>query len=380
MAGVLLVLGGVFLALSADAAGKPSEKNVLKLPQGKPGASAPAAKTPPPPQAAPRIPVVPQTVPAFVPPGPPPVDDTGLSAPVAAVLKAAQTLSAEEDSARWVDAGRCWVWVGMKRDKPWPKYRFTYDGECKQGRADGQGTLSIESQDAEGKWSLLAGIGPSWLSGFPLGDVKEGTGARLIVGLADRTVLSWMGPSLNEETEVFSVGRPDDQGRVVPCKSQGVLAVAQSGDIGGDRFKLLLRRSVSVVNGQCPGQTRTLWQTTLAATDNLALVIRQGMAAVEPTRAQAEVRDGILYDYSQRFQTQPTLLPTAQPVPGAPALLWTSPSDEIDPQLALVFAVPAGLLLLLLGAVRFAYAQSRDAAANARKTPLKKPANNAGRR
>ncbi len=363
---------------------KEPSKNTLQLPSAK--TAAPALKAAPPaPVAAPRQPVEPRAIPAFVPPGPPPLDETSLHKPVLAVLKAAQAMGAEEDSARWVDTGACWVWIGMKRVQAWSRYRFSYEGGCGQGRAEGAGKLKIESQNAQGKWEPETEFETIWKSGVPLSDAKAGTstGGNLLIGLADRTVLSWMGSSMNEEAEVFAVGRADDQGRVTPCASQSLLAVAQSSDIGGDRFKHLLRRAVSVVGAQCQDNMRTLWLVSLVPSEGLVLSSRQGAVNAQPIKAQAEIREGVIYAYSQRFATPPALLPQTSSVPGAQMLSWTPPIEELDHQLLLVFALPVFLLILLLVAMRIAYASTRNVVAPAPKIkakPAPLPANSAKRR
>ncbi|TAN51829.1 MAG: hypothetical protein EPN26_08630 [Rhodospirillales bacterium] len=288
------------------------------------------------------------------------MDETGLHKPVLAVMKAAQAVGAEEDAARWIDTGACWVWIGMKRDQAWSKYRFVFDGGCKQGRAEGQGRLKIERQDAQGKWGVESEFETAWLGGVPLGEAKDSSGGKLLIGLADRTVLAWAGSSANEEAEVFTISRADDQGRVNPCSSQAILSVALSDEIGGDRFKHLLRRSVSVVNSQCQERVRSLWLVSLVPSEGLTLSSRQGAVNAQPIRAQAEIREGLIYSYTQRFTSPPALMPQAASVPGAQPLVWTPPIEELDHQLLLVFALPIFLLVLLLVAMRIAYASTRQ--------------------
>ncbi|MBF0269114.1 MAG: hypothetical protein HQL44_11035 [Alphaproteobacteria bacterium] len=389
LAGSFVVLGLSLAPISSQAQTKPtaappakaSEKNVLQPPAAKPPTAAPQRASPPQATPAPRAAVETRVIPAFVPPGPPPMAETDFRKPVLAVLKAAQAMNPEEDAARWVDAGPCWVWIGMKRDQAWAKYRFAYEGACRQGRADGKGRLKVENQDIQGKWVPLFDYETNFIGGVPLGDAIESGSAKLAVGLPNRSVLSWMGASLNEESEVFTVGKADDQGRVVPCAAQGIMAAALATDIGGERFKSLLRRSVSVVASQCPDRLRNLWLATLVPSEGLVLSSRQGLAGAEPVLAQAEIREGLIYTYSQRFASPPALAPQGTPVPGAQPLAWTPPIEELDHQLLLVVALPVFLLLLLLVAMRIAYASTRQVIGPAPAPAVKtKPANNAKRR
>lgn len=352
----LVILAAVLFLASAPT---PGLTQSLKQPAKQ--AVKPVAKpAPPAPTAAPRTAVETKTIPAFVPPGPPPMDETGLRQPLVAMLKAAQAMNPEEDLARWVDGGPCWVWVGMKRDQPWAKYRFVYQGACKQGRADGQGLLKIEAQDGEGKWAPAFNIDTLFLGGIPLADPKSGAESKLVIGLPDRTVLSWMGSSLNEESEVFTVGRADDQGRVSPCAAgQGILAAVRADKIDAKHYKHLLRRSASVVGSQCQQQVRIRWLATLVAAEGLTLSSRQGFAGADPLLAQAEIREGLIYAYGLDFPSPPSLIPQTSPVPGAAALAWTPPVEELDYQLLMVVALPVLLLLLLLGGMRMARSRNR---------------------
>lgn len=347
----LIMLAAILVLATAPAL---SQAQSLKQP-AKQAAKPSTRPAPPAPTAAPRTAVEANAIPAFVPPGPPPIDETGLHQPVVAMLKAAQAMNPDADLARWIDGGPCWVWVGMKRDQPWAKYRFAYQGACKQGRADGQGFLKVETQNGEGKWTPAFDIDTVFLGGIPLADPKSGAESKLVIGLPDRTVLSWMGSSLNEEAEVFTVGLADDQGRAAPCASgRSILAAVRADISGAKNYKHLLRRAASVVGSQCQQQMRARWLTTLVAAEGLTLTSRQGFAVTEPVLAQAEIRDGLIYTYGQDFPSPPSLIAQASPVAGALALAWTPPVEEMDYQLLMVIALPVLLLLLLLAAVRSA--------------------------
>lgn len=355
-----LIMLAAILVLATAPDSSPAQS--LKQP-AKQAAKPSARPAPPAPKAAPRTAVETNTIPAFVPPGPPPIDENGLHQPVVAMLKAVQTMNPDADLARWIDGGPCWVWVGMKRDQPWAKYRFAYQGACKQGRADGQGVLKVESQESAGKWTPVFDLDTLFQNGIPLADPKSGAESKLVIGLPDRTVLSWMGSSLNEVSEVFTVGQADDQGRVSPCTaSPGILAVQRDNNIDAKQYKHLLRRAASVVGSQCQQQQqmRARWLTTLVAAEGLTLTSRQGFAIAEPVLAQAEIRDGLIYAYGQDFPSPPSLIAQASPVPGAAALAWTPPVEELDYQLLMVVALPVLLLLLLLAGLRMARSRNRQ--------------------
>lgn len=333
-------------------------KNVLKLPpQGKPQAQ-PARPAPPPPSAAPRAPVEVKDVPHFVPPGPPPLDESQLRPAVAAVLKAASLSPSDDDVSRWVDGGPCWVWVAVKRDLPWAKHRFSYTGGCKQGRADGAGKLKAEGQDAQGVWAPLYEIEGVFLSGVLLAEVKEGSGAKLAIGLRDRSALLHLGSGLNDEADVFAAALADDQGRLSLCQAKALLAV--TGNVGADEAALrqILRRSVAVMIAECPDRIQQVWRITLAGREGLAFSSQGGVATVSAILAQAEIRDGVTYAFSPAATAQPTLLSLAKPVEGAPALVWTEPGDGDKTTLMLVVGVPLFLLILLQGVARFAAARA----------------------
>lgn len=337
--GLSLLVGGADAAPSKSAANAP--KNVLKMPQSKGGA------TPPKPAAAPRTPVEVKEIPQFVPPGPPPLDEGQMRPALAAVIKAAAFSVSEEDGARWIDGGPCWVWVAAKHELDWAKYRFAYEGGCKQGRADGKGRLKAEGLDGEGKWTPLYEIDGAFLSGIAQSESKESANVRFAVGLRDRTVLTYVGASLNEEGDVFAAALADDQGRSSICASQALLAVANEESADDASLRQLLRRSVAVMADECPDRVAQVWRTTLVSKNGLVLASLDGASTVAPILAQAEIREGTIFDYASGPEARPHLLSQAKPVFGAQPLVWTETSDDDDMTLALVVGIPLLLILLL---------------------------------
>jgi hypothetical protein len=299
----------------------------------------------------------------------------GLRPTVAALLAAAEKGGGEEDAARWIDAGKCWVWYGAKREAPWSRYRFNYEGPCRNGRAEGSGRLDVKvNPNGDGAKNGAKNFEPrpeitaSWRSGVPLAD-KPGSRPDIATGLSDRAVLSWVGSTQNEEAEIFAVSKADDQGQVSACQAQAALAVTAQPPSNEAQLKILLRRSALVLNAFCPERAAALWTVTLAPAEGLAFYGRQGGATVQPILARAEIREGVIFDFKAGVAEPLPLLPSAQPVAGAEPLVWTQTQGGGPLQ---SLALPGGLALLLLLGLGAAFINMLRASRGI--TPAKRPA------
>jgi hypothetical protein len=350
--GAMMPFGPATAAPAAQAAPPP--------PPPKPAPPAAAAKQAapspgqPPIRSAPRAsvearPIEDKMPPEFQPLAPPPLATDGKRPALLSLLAAAEKGGGEEDAARWVEAGKCWVWYGAKREAPWTRYRFSYDGTCLNGRAEGTGNLDIKvnvnGNGASAKsFEPRPGLSALWRNGVPLAD-KPGAKTELAAGLSDRTVLAWAGSTINDEAEIFAISKADDQGQISACQTQAALAVVAQPVTAPAQLKLLARRGASVLGAFCPEKAAALWTMTLVPTQGLSFYGRQGGATVQPVLARAEIREGLFYELRTEITEALPLLPTAQPVQGAQPLTWTE--TKADDRL-MALALPAGALLIAL--------------------------------
>lgn len=351
----------------------PAKKSadVLKAP-----APAPLPSNQAPIRSAPRPAVEPSALTSLAPPAPPAYVAEDRSQAVQALLRAAEKSPGEDDAARWIEAGTCWVWYAAKRDAAWSRYRFTYEGGCLNGRAEGRGRLFSDRAE-EGAGQRQVERIALWHKGVPVAEGNRPVPTTLLVGLPDRSFLAWIGTLPKDEGDVFAVGRADDDGRVAPCKAQSLLAVAPQTDLAPVAMPTLLKNAATLMTNACPDRGRALWPVVLVGPE-LSLVGRQGAAVAQPVLMAGEVRDGLIYWSTLRPPVAPTLIPQAMPVAGAPPLPWTQTEDEFEFDTLVIYGLPAALLLVVLGLLRVA---RRQRGAPARPpAQAKKPGRAAGRK
>jgi len=330
----------------------------------KPPAPTPLPSNQAPIRSAPRPAVEPSALAPLAPPGPPAYVAEDRSQAVQALLRAAEKSPGEDDAARWIEAGTCWVWYAAKRDAAWSRYRFTYEGGCLNGRAEGRGRLFSDRAE-EGAGQRQVERIALWHKGVPVAEGNRPVPTTLLVGLPDRSFLAWIGTLAKDEGDVFAVGRADDEGRVAPCKAQSLLAVAPQTDLAPVAMPTMLKNAATLMASACPDRGRALWPVVLVGPE-LSLVGRQGAAVAQPVLMAGEVKDGLIYWSTLRPPVAPTLIPQAMPVAGAPPLTWTQTDDEFEFDTLVIYGLPAALLLVVLGLLRVARRQ--------RGTPARPPA------
>ena len=201
-----------------------------------------------------------------------------------AASKAADNSFTSESPAKWLLAGKCWVFIANNEITANHKIRGNYSGACPQQRAHGQGTLNLETAGPDGKWNKLPDISGEWRLGIPL---EEGGGNQFWLGLGSKAAL-YLLDAPSPHAAIFALTPVNVKAR--PCNLNGLLIITAEPEFS---YKGLVKDAATKAKDFCPEIRGRPLNVTISSPD---LKINENIAF--PQLVVGEVRDDNITDFN----------------------------------------------------------------------------------